>query len=106
MGNSHGPWLLPIEDRVRKACSVQKIYVPSVYRLLGAAAEQLAPHVAHDDIIMPRASSGALRLYAISTRPASTAAGAVFKDSLSFSTELSLHRRRPAREVPRRPAET
>ena len=51
----------------------------------------------HDEIIMMRASSGARRLYAISTRPASTAAGAVFKDSLSFSTELSLHRRRPAR---------
>ena len=43
----------------------------------------------HDEIIMMRASSGARRLYAISTRPASTAAGAVFKDSLSFSTELS-----------------
>ena len=51
----------------------------------------------HDEIIMLRASSGARRLYAISTRPASTAAGAIFKDSLSFSTELSLHRRRPAR---------
>ena len=51
----------------------------------------------HDEIIMLRASSGARRLYAISTRPASTAAGAVFKDSLSFSTELSLHRQRPAR---------
>ena len=51
----------------------------------------------HDEIIMMRASSGARRLYAISTRPASTAAGAVFKDSLSFSTEQSLHRQRPAR---------
>ena len=51
----------------------------------------------HDEIIMLRASSGARRLYAISTRPASTAAGAVFKDSLSFSTELSLHRLRRAR---------
>ena len=51
----------------------------------------------HDEIIMMRASSGARRLYAISTRPASTAAGAIFKDSLSFSTELSLHRWRPAR---------
>ena len=51
----------------------------------------------HDEIIMLRASSGARRLYAISIRPASTAAGAVFKDSLSFSTEQSLHRRRPAR---------
>ena len=37
----------------------------------------------HDEIIMLRASSGALRLYAISTRPASTATSAVFKDSLS-----------------------
>ena len=46
---------------------------------------------------MLRASSGALRLYAISTRPASTATVAVFKDSLSFSTELSLHRQRRAR---------
>ena len=45
---------------------------------------------------MLRASSGALRLYAISTRPASTATVAVFKDSLSFSTELSLHRQRRA----------
>ena len=96
MGNSHGPWLLPIEDRVSKACTVQKIYVPSVYRLLTAAAEQLAPHVTHDEIIMLRASSGALRLCAISTRPASTATVAVFKDSLSFSTELSLHRQRRA----------
>ena len=51
----------------------------------------------HDDIIMLRASSGALRLCAISTRPASTATVAVFKDSLSFSTELSLHRQRRAR---------
>ena len=51
----------------------------------------------HDEIIMMRASSGARRLYAISTRPASTAAGAVFKDSLSFSTDQSLHRQRPAR---------
>ena len=51
----------------------------------------------HDEIIMMRASSGALWLYAISTRPASTAAGAVFKDSLSFSTELSLHRQGQAR---------
>ena len=76
---------------------MQKIYVPSVHRLLGAAAEQLAPHVTHDEIIMLRASSGALRLYAISTRPASTATVAVFKDSLSFSTELSLHRQRRAR---------
>ena len=48
-------------------------------------------------IIMLRASSGALRLYAISTRPASTATVAIFKDSLSFSTELSLHRQRRAR---------
>ena len=46
---------------------------------------------------MMRASSGARRLYAISTRPASTAAGATFKDSLLFSTELTLHRQRPAR---------
>ena len=76
---------------------MQQAYVPSVYRLLTAAAEQLAPHVTHDEIIMLRASSGALRLYAISTRPASTAAGAIFKDSLSFSTELSLHRQRRAR---------
>ena len=91
------PVVDPVEDRVSKACTVQKIYVPSVYRLLGAAAEQLAPHVTHDEIIMLRASSGALRLCAISTRPASTATVAVFKDSLSFSTELSLHRRRPAR---------
>ena len=68
-----------------------------MYRLLSAAAEQLAPHVTHDEIIMLRASSGALRLYAISTRPASTATVAVFKDSLSFSTELSLHRQRRAR---------
>ena len=51
----------------------------------------------HDEIIMLRASSGALRLYAISTRPASTVAGTAFKDSLSFSTELSLHRQRRAR---------
>ena len=51
----------------------------------------------HDEIIMLRASSGADRLHAISTRSASTAAGAVFKDSLSFSTELSLHRQRRAR---------
>ena len=65
--------------------------------MLGTAAEQLAPHVTHDEIIMLRASSGARRLYAISTRPASTVAGTVFKDSLSFSTELSLHRRRRAR---------
>ena len=65
--------------------NLQKIYVPSVYRLLTAAAEQLAPHVTHDEIIMLRASSGALRLYAISTQPASTAATTVFKDSLSFS---------------------
>ena len=59
---------------------------PSVCRLLGSGAEQLAPHVTHDEIIMMRASSGARRLHAISTRPASTAASAVFKDSLSFST--------------------
>jgi|OM-RGC.v1.032394186 hypothetical protein len=76
---------------------VQKIYVPSVNRLLTAAAEQLAPHVTHDEIIMLRASSGAHWLCAISIRPASTAAGAVFKDSLSFSTEQSLHRQRRAR---------
>ena len=69
----------------------------SLSRLLGAGAEQLAPHVTHDEIIMLRASSGARRLYAISTRRASTATGAVFKDSLSFSTELSLHRLRRAR---------
>ena len=75
---------------------MQKIYVPSVYRLLSTAAEQLAPHVTHDEIIMLRASSGALRLYAISIRSASTAASAFFKDSLSFSTELSLHRQRRA----------
>ena len=50
----------------------------------------------HDEIIMMRASSGVLRLCAISTRPASTATVAVFKDSLSFSTELSLHRQRRA----------
>ncbi|MDC0525944.1 hypothetical protein OAO87_03000 [bacterium] len=52
----------------------------------------------HDEIIMLRASSGAHRLCAISIRPASTAAGAVFKDSLAFSTEQSLHRQRPARD--------
>ena len=43
--------------------------MPSVYRLLGGApgaAEQLAPLVTHDEIIMLRASSGAHRLYAIS----------------------------------------
>ena len=51
----------------------------------------------HDEIIMLRASSGAHWLCAISIRPASTASGAVFKDSLSFSTEQSLHRQRPAR---------
>ena len=85
------------KDRLKKALSSQKIYVPSVYRLLSSGAEQLAPHVTRDEIIMMRASSGARRLYAISTRPASTAAGAIFQDSLSFSTELSLHRRRPAR---------
>ena len=51
----------------------------------------------HDEIIMMRASSGARRLDAISTQPASTAAGVTFKDSLSFSTDLSLHRQRPAR---------
>ena len=85
------------KDRLKKALSSQKIYVPSVYRLLSSGAEQLAPHVTRDEIIMMRASSGARRLYAISTRPASTAAGAIFKDSLSFSTELSLHRRRSAR---------
>ena len=61
------------------------------------SSSELAPQVTHDEIIMMRASSGARRLYAISTRPASTAAGAIFKDSLSFSTELSLHRRRSAR---------
>ena len=75
----------------------QKIYVPSVCRLLDSCATQLAPHVTHDEIIMMRASSGALWLYAISIRPASNAAGTVFKDSLSLSTEQSLHRRRPAR---------
>ena len=46
----------------------------------------------HDEIIMLRAPSGARRLYVISIRPDSTATGAVFKDSLSFSTEQSLHR--------------
>jgi len=65
--------------------------------LLRAAAVQLAARADHDEIIMLRASSGARRLHAIITRPASTAAGSIFKDSLSFSTELSLHRRRPAR---------
>ena len=48
-------------------------------------------------IIMLRASSGADRLYAISTRPDSTAVGSVFKDSLSFSTVQSLHCQQSAR---------
>ena len=96
-GHRHGPWLCPISNRVKKACTVGRQLLPSFCRLLGGGAEQLAPHVTHDEIIMMRASSGALRLYAISTRPASTATVAVFKDSLSFSTELSLHRQRRAR---------
>ena len=63
----------------------------SVCRLLGAGVEQLALHVTHDEIIMMCTSSGARRLYAIRTRPASTATVAVFKGSLSFSTEQSSH---------------
>ena len=56
---------LAISNRVQKACTV--LAVSSFLRfagstLLGAGAEQLAPHVTHDEIIMLRASS-ALRLW-------------------------------------------
>ena len=94
---SHYVQICDVKTACRKLCSVHKFCVPCFYRLLGATAEQLAPHMTHDEIIMMRASFGARRLYAISTRPASTAAGTVFKDSLSLSTDQSLHRRHLAR---------
>ena len=57
MGNSHGPWLLPIEDRVQKASSGPEIYVPSGFELQviihtvggveqNAGADELHGHVA------------------------------------------------------------
>ena len=83
----------------KKLFLVKRKLAPSFCTLLSASAEQLAPLVTHDEIIMMRTSSGARRLYAISIRPVSTATGAVlvFKDSLSFSTEQSLHRQLLAR---------
>ena len=42
--------------------------------------------------IMMRAATSAIRLHMIVIRVASTATGAVFKETRSFSTEHSLHR--------------
>ena len=49
MGNSHGPWLLPIENRVEKALFVVEICVPSVCMVHGTPAAPARRHAVHDD---------------------------------------------------------
>ena len=92
MGISHGCWLLPIEDRVKKACSAAEICVPSVCRSSRTAAAAARGDQTIMISIMMRLATSALWLHVIAIRAASSAAGAVFKETRSFSTEQSLHR--------------
>ena len=79
-------------NRVKKALSVQKSCVPSVCWSSRTAAAAARRDQSIMISIMMRLATSALRLHVIVIRAASTAAGAISKETRSFSTELSLHR--------------
>ena len=80
------------EDRLQKALSSRESYVPSVCRSSRTAAAAARGDQTIMISIMMRLATSALWLHVIAIRAASSAAGAVFTETRSFSTEHSLHR--------------
>ena len=77
---------------MKNACSAVEQCVPSVCRSSRTAAAAARGDQSIMISIMMRLATSAIRLLVIVIRAASTAAGAVVKETRSFSTEHSLHR--------------
>ena len=92
MEKTRRPAVFSIEDRTQKAVSSHERAGPSVCRSSRTAAAAARGDQTIMISIMMRLATSALRLRVIAIRAASSAAGAVFTETRSFSTEHSLHR--------------